>query len=421
MNGEHEMILAACIGLDWGDERHSIHLQAVGASEVEAMELEQKPDALHAWVAQLRMKFQGQKIAIAIEQSKGAVIHALMMYDFLVLYPVNPKALARYREAFSTSGAKDDPTDAKLLLDLVLLHRERLRPWVPDSAQTRTIQLLVEQRRKLIGDRTRLINRITSLVKMYFPQALDWVGDISSVQACDFLTAWPTLEAVRGAKKAQLRRFYQSHNCRNEKVIQERITAIAHAHPLTEDPAVLQTLSFAVQAAATQLRSIIESVARFDRLIADVFTQHPDHELFDSLPGAGPVCAPRLLAAMGSDRSRWDSASQVQCFSGIAPVTERSGKSCWVHRRLACPKFVRQSFHEYAAISIRYSDWAGAYYDQQRARGQKHHAAVRTLAYKWIRIIYRCWADRKPYDEQIYIAALRRHASSLVSEIPLNA
>lgn len=421
MNTEHKLELAACVGLDWGDQRHSIHLRVMGSSQVESMELEQKPDIVHAWVAQLRVRFHGQKVGIAVEQSKGAVIHALMMYDFLVLYPINPKALARYREAFGTSGAKDDPTDSELLMDLLLLHRDRLRPWIPDSIQTRTLQLLVEQRRQLINDRVRLTNRITSLLKTYFPQALDWLGDIDSIQACDFLIAWPTLQAVRRVRKDKLRRFYESHNCRNSEVTQGRIAEIAQAHPLTDDPAVLQTLSLAVQAAATQLRSLVEAIARFDHLIAKLFAHHPDHELFESLPGAGPVCAPRLMAAMGSDRSRWESAVQVQCFSGIAPVTKKSGRSCWVHRRFACSKFVKQSFHEYALVSIRFSEWARAYYDQQRVRGKEHHAAVRALAYKWIRIIYRCWADRKLYDEQIYLKSLRRHGSRLVSQSELCA
>jgi hypothetical protein len=120
--------LAACVGVDWGDEKHSVHVQAMDSGRVEWLELVQKPDVLHEWVAQLRQRFQGRKVAIAIEQRKGAVIHALMMYDFLVLYPVNPKALARYRQAFQTSGAKDDPGDSELLLDLLSKHRDKLGP-----------------------------------------------------------------------------------------------------------------------------------------------------------------------------------------------------------------------------------------------------------------------------------------------------
>ena len=152
---------------------------------------------LHEWVAQLQQRFGGGKIAVALEQRKGAVIHALLMYDCFVLYPINPKALARYREAFRTSGAKDDPLDSELLLDLVVRHRDRLRAWVPDTVESRKLQALCEQRRKLVDQRVSLTNCLTSLLKQYFPQALDWVGDLASVQACDFLMQWPTLAAVQ--------------------------------------------------------------------------------------------------------------------------------------------------------------------------------------------------------------------------------
>src|SRR5215469_5363431 len=190
-------VFAAYVGLDWGDQRHSVHLPVSGQPKAESFELEQKPEALHEWVARLVERFQGRWIAIAIEQRKGAVIHALMMYAFLVLFPINPKALARYREALYTSGAKNDPTDSELLLDFLTKHSEKLRPWIPDSEPTRQLQALCEQRRKLVNRRVALTNRITSLLKQYFPQALDWIGEIASIQACDFLESWSTLAAVQ--------------------------------------------------------------------------------------------------------------------------------------------------------------------------------------------------------------------------------
>ena len=404
--------VVAYIGLDWGDARHSVHLQPAGGA-VEHVELEQKPAVLHDWVAQLQQRFGAGKIALAIEQRKGAVIHALLQYDCFVLYPINPKALARYREAVRTSGAKDDPLDSALLLDLVVRHRDQLRAWVPDTVESRTLQALCEQRRKLVNQRVALTNRLTSLLKQYFPQAIDWVGDLASVQACDFLTQWPTLAAVQRARPTTLRQFYRAHNCRKVDVIEARLAAIAGARPLTTDAAVVEPLSLAVQTYATQLRALIAAIQRFDDRIAEVFAAHADHDVFTSFPGAGDVCAPRLAAAFGTDRSRWESAAELQAHSGIAPVTERSGKTVWVHHRLACPKFVKQTFHEFADQSIRFSRWARAYYDQQRARGNAHHAALRALAYKWIRILFRCWKERRPYDEDIYIDALRRHGSPL--------
>ena len=176
-------------------------------------------------------------------------------------------------------------------------------------------------------------------------------------------------------------------------------------------------LALVVQAYAAQLRPALAAVRTFDQKIAAVFARHPDQELFASFPGAGAVGAPRLAAAFGTDRTRWDAATELQTYSGIAPVTVRSGKTHWVHHRLACPKFLKQTFHEYADQSIRFSTWARRYYDQQRARGNNHHAALRALAFKWIRILFRCWKDRTPYDEATYLAALRRKGSPLVTDL----
>jgi transposase len=417
MTQPNDLELTACVGLDWADRRHVVYLQVTDAPKAESCQLEQKPDALHDWVAQLRIRFQGRPVAIAIEQSRGAVIHALMMYDFLVLYPINPKALARYREAFRASGAKDDALDAELLLDLVRLHRNRLRAWLPDTVETRQLQLLAEYRRKLVNNRIRHTNRTTSLLKMYFPQALDWAGELGTQQSCDFLQKWPTLSAIQLARPSQLRKFYQRHHSRNLVLIQQRIQQISTARSLTDDPAIVQTLSLAVQAEAAQLRPIIEQITHCDHILAQQFAAHPEHQLFESFPGAGPVSAPRLLIAFGTDRSRWQSAADIQCHSGMAPVTKKSGNTCYVHRRLACSHFVRQTFHEFAAQSIRFSTWARAFYDQMRSRGLQHPAAVRALAFKWIRIMFRCWKDRKPYDENLHFNSLRAKQSPLLKDV----
>jgi Transposase/Transposase IS116/IS110/IS902 family len=416
MHEPNQMELAAYVGLDWADQRHFISIQALDSPEPESCHLEQKPHALHDWIAQLRVRFGGQRVGVAIEQSRGAVIHALMMYDFVVVYPINPKALARYREAFRSSGAKDDPSDSELLLDLLRLHRSRLRAWLPDTVSTRRLQLLAEYRRKLVNTRIRHTNRVTSLLKMYFPQALNWAGDLDHIQSCDFLQAWPTLKSLQAEPPSTVRNFYHKHHCRNLALIEERLSQIYTARALTEDPAIVDALSLTLQAEAAQLRPIIDWLARFDQTIAQLFAAHPEHELFESFPGAGPVNAPRLLTAFGTDRTRWQSAADLQCHSGIAPVTKKSGKFCVVHRRLACPNFIRQTFHEFALQSIRYSSWARAYYDQMRGRGLQHPAAARALAFKWIRIIFRCWLNQKPYDEAIYLKSLRDKQSSLVKE-----
>jgi transposase len=405
--------VVAWVGLDWADERHQISLQAVGEPGSESFTVEQKPEALHAWVAELRARFPQGRIALALEQSRGAVIAALMNYDFILLYPLQPKTLARYREAFIASGAKSDAGDADLLLELVRTHRDRLRVWQPDDALTRQLRLLVEHRRRTVADRTRLTNRLKALLKTYFPQALEWAGDLRQPAAGEFLRAWPSLPALQQAGRSELERYYREHRRLSGEERDQLLGQIQQAQPLTRDQAWVEASALMAQTLAEQLQAVIGGIARLDEQIEKLFAQHPDHDLFDSLPGAGDALAPRLAAAFGSDRDRYDSPGELQKFSGVAPVTESSGKSERVHWRRACPKFLRQTFHEFAAASCKKSLWARAYYAQQRKGGAEHHAAVRSLAYKWIRVLYRCWKDRTPYDEQLYLKSLQRRHSPL--------
>jgi transposase len=186
---------------------------------------------------------------------------------------------------------------------------------------------------------------------------------------------------------------------------------------LTTDEGIITSNVLLVHALVSQLRATLQAIQDFDHAIAQHAQRHPDFPLFQTLPGAGSVFAPRLLVAFGEQRERYASAAELQQFAGIAPVTERSGKKCWVHWRFQCPTFLRQTFVEWAAESIRHSFWARVYYQQQRDAGKAHQAAVRALAFKWIRILFRCWQDRTPYDESVYLNALNRRGSSLIHNL----
>ena len=406
---------AAFIGIDWADRKHDLCLQAAGSSKREFDELPHRPERIAQWAQALRERSAGRAIALCVELNKGPLIYALQPYDFIVLYPVNPTTLAKYREAFCLSHAKDDPSDAELALEVLLKHRDKLSPLHPQSTAMRALQRLVEQRRALVNDTTRITNRLTDALKQYFPQVLDWFRDKNTVMFCDFLTRWPTLKQAQRARKTRLTAFFLEHHLRYPKIIEQRLQAILSATALTTDPAVIVPNRLLVEVLVQQLRVVLQAVERFDGEIAQLAATMPDFTLFSTLPGAGPVFAPRLLAAFGEQRERYASAAAMQKYSGIAPVTERSGKQCWVHWRLQCPTFLRQTFVEWTAQSIPHSYWAKAFYEQQRARGASHQAALRALAFKWIRILYRCWQDRTPYDEATYLSALKRRGSPLLT------
>ena len=408
---------AAFMGIDWADANHDGCLQAAGTAKRECFQLEHTPEAIDAWVTTLRTRFNGQPVAVCLALDKGPLVSALRTDDFLVLFPINPLMLARYREAFTPSRAKDDPTDAALQLELLLTHRDKLHPLTPQSATMRALTQLVEHRRRIVGDKVRMTNRLTSTLKNYFPHVLQWFQDKDTPIFCDFLSRWPTLKAVQLARRSTLESFFRDHHVRSPEVIARRIQAIKAALPLTTDDGVIAPHVLLVQALVAQLRVTLQAITDFDTAIAQRAQSHPDFPLFQALPGAGPVFASRLLVAFGEQRERYPSATALQKYAGIAPVTERSGKKSWVHWRLQCPKFLRQSFVEWAAESIRHSVWAQVYYQQQRDKGKAHQAAVRALAFKWIRILYRCWQERTPYDEATYLQALARRGSSLIQNL----
>jgi transposase len=406
----------AFIGIDWADAKHDICIQAAGDKQREFCRLAHKVEAIDDWAQSLYRRFGGP-IAVALELSKGPVVYALQKYDFFVIFPVNPSTLAKYREAFTPSGAKDDPTDAEFALDLILLHADRFTPLRPQSVEMRTLVSLVEQRRRLVNDRVRTTNRLRNTLKQYYPQALEWFERINTLLFCDFIERWPTLVQVKRARTTTLHTFFHQHNMRSAHLLDARLSSIKAASPLTLDEAVITPNRLQALVLVDLLRVTLAAIKRFDEEIAALAPQHPDYALFDALPGAGPSLAPRLLVAFGEQRDRFKDAAELQRYAGIAPVTKRSGNMHWVHWRWQCPTFLRQTFVEWAAQTINKSYWAGLYYRQQRDKGCSYQAAVRALAFKWIRILYRCWQTQTPYNEALYLKALKHRGSPLLNQV----
>ncbi len=406
----------AIIGIDWADKKHDICVQSADTKTRQFSRVSHTVEALDEWAQSLRQR-HGGPMAVALELSKGPVVSALQKYDCFVIYPINPTTLSKYREAFNPSGAKDDPTDAELALDILWHHPDRFAPLNPQSVQMRTLTTLVEQRRRIMNDRVRITNRLRNALKQYYPQALEWFEHIDTLLFCAFIRQWPTLVQAKRARRATLEKFFYQHRMYRKQVSERRIQSIKSAKPLTTDDAVIRPYRLFTLTLVDQLELALNSLQIYDEEIAALAPQHPDYELFSTLPGAGPLLAPRLLVAFGEQRERFANAAEIQKYAGIAPVTERSGQKRWVHWRWQCAAFLRQTFVEWAAQTINKSYWAGLYYYQQRAKGCSYQAAVRALAFKWIRILYRCWITPTPYNESKYLKALEDRGSPLLRDV----
>jgi len=403
---------AAFVGIDWADQKHAFCLQAAGQKAKESGELEQKPELIGPWVAKLRERFDGRPVAVAVEQSRGALIHALFSYDFLVIYPLHPKTVAKFREAFKSSGCKDDPLDTEQILEILTKHRDLLRPLNPDTPETRLLSRLVEDRRKLVNLRSSHMEALSASLKEYFPQALELVSNnLKSRLAHDLILKWPSFQALQKAKPSQIKTFYYGHNVRSPELIQKVLQIAKSPHALTADAAIVESGSRLSQAYARSIQTLNAEINKYDQRIEQVFQAHPEAKLYTDLPGAGPVMAPRLCAFFGTDRSRYETARNVNSFTGVAPVTKKSGKSRVVYFRVACPKFDRQTFHEFARLSLPKCQWARNYVEYYTKKGKKFHTIIRALAYKWVRILFKCWQTRAPYNETAYMETLKKRGS----------
>ncbi len=293
MKDSEAVDFAAYIGIDWGDSKHDICLKARDCEELEQSIVRHTPEAIAEWVRTLRRRFRGEPVAVCVEIAKGPFVSALLMHDFFVIIPVNPQSLALYRRAWAPSGAKDDPSDARLALEVLTRHRDKLAPLRTEGVGMRTLRQLVEDRRRLVNDRVRVTNRLTAALKRSFPQVLDLFRDKGTIVFSDFVERWPSVGEARRARRVTLEQFFQHHNVRGQARIEKRITSIKTATPLTDDPGVVGPARLMVQALAPQLRLLVTTIATYDQEIRKVCSKLQDYRIFASFPGAGEALVPR--------------------------------------------------------------------------------------------------------------------------------
>lgn len=397
------------IGLDWADQKHDLAIMENNRER--HAEIGSSPEAIDEWLSAQRNRQPEGQFAVCLEQSRGALFYILSKYDFLDLYPIDPAKLASYRKAFAPSGAKGDPVDAHLILDYFLKHREECRRIEPDTVEMRTLAALCEGRRKCVDERTRRVNALLSELKCVFPQAPKLCGDkLYGKLSLDLLERWPTLSAFQRARENTTRDFYKQHRARKSRIEFAEETHRAGLEA-TQDPAIVEPYLLKLDMLLGEIHAANAAVEKFDASIAQATEGIAEFQIFDSFPGAGPALAPRLSAAFGSNRDRWKNVASLQAYLGVAPVTVSSGKSRRVHWRYNSSKFLRQTLVEYAKESIKRSDWARAYYDRKRQNGLTHNKTLRALAWKWTRILWRCWKTGEKYNEARYLNALKNQGS----------
>jgi len=401
-------------GVDWGSERHALCVLDEQGKEVDAFTAAHSPEGLAEVVA--RLQRSGVIAGVAVETTRNLVVQALLDAGVTV-YPINPKLSHAWREGWKVAAPKSDPTDAWVLAEGLRQNAARLRPFRTDDARTRELRMLCADECTLIGQRTALVCQLRAALKEYYPQALAWFDDWTAPTAWDFVLTFSTPEALQQASRKRLFGFLKSH-CLGIRPHWQALADNRLKGPAwPSDQATTAAKSVLAATLAKSLRALQASLDEYRRRIEALYGDHPDASIFNSLPGAGPKTAPRLLCQFGTDRARFDDAQAVAQLSGAAPVTSRSGRSMTVRMRRQCRKDFRNVLHQWAFLTLSDCIWARAFYDRARRAGQGHALALRNLARKWLAILYRMWQNGERYDEGRYLASLIRRGSPLVQEI----
>lgn len=402
------------VSLDRSDRCAAVALlDMVHPQQLDETEVSTAPDELETWWQSLRRAHPQARIAVAFEQPAPNLVAFFAARKPAVIYALNPSATFSYRNALTVSHARNDPSDARTQAQFVAHAWPQLRPWQAPREAITQLERLTLNRRKLVNQRTGLTNRLQATLKRYYPQALELMHEhLWRPINLAFLRRWPNPAKLSRATTAGLKRFYHQHGSRSQKRWESRLGIIQGLVALGEvNPA--DELEVAVM--LDQIEVLTAGIKAHEQAIAEVLASEGDKVArIAALPGAGPIYTPRLHVAFEKYAPNCAGPEELAAAVGIAPVTDQSGKMRKVQRRLRCDTFMRQSFVEWAKESWKHSVWAEAFYRQREARGERFNTTMRALAYKWIRILWRCWQDGVAYDEIKYLKALRAKGSPLV-------
>jgi transposase len=394
------------VGLDWATQEHAVCV-IDGTGRVRWKEsVEHSAKGLAELRRQLARFGPPASLPVAIERPSGLVVDTLMDAGHPVV-PIHPNALKASRPRYSAAGSKSDPGDAFILADLLRTDGHRFRPLQPVSDDTRALRALVRGRDDLVAERVALANQLRALLDRFWPGAAAIFADVDSPIALAFLSRYPTPHSAERLGEKRLARFLVQHAYCGRRPAAELLARLRAAPIARPGELEAEASGEIVRALVAVLLPLVTQIQQLSAAIAAALPQHPDGPLLQSFPRSGSVNAAQILAELGNDRRRFATDEQLAAEGGVAPVTRESGKHRGVAFRWACNKRLRQALTSFADNSRHASPWAAAIYAAARQRGCHHPHAIRILARAWVRVLWRCWQDRRPYDVTLHHAAQR--------------
>jgi transposase len=385
------------VGVDWAAQEHAVCVLDAAGRVATRFVVGHSADGFAELGRRLATLGDPAEMPVAIERTDGRLVDALLEAGHPVV-PVKPNAIKAWRESEVLSGAKDDAGDAEVIAEYLRLRAHRLRVATPYSPQTKALRTVVRTRGDLVAMRVAATNQLSALLDAHWPGATAVFADVESPIALEFLTRYPTPAAAARLGEKRMAAFCATHGYSGRRPAAQLIDRLRSAPDGVTDQALTAALRDAVLGYVTVLKALAGALKDLDRSVVAHLGEHPDAEIFTSLPRSGRINAARMLAEWGDCREAYDGPDTIAALAGQTPVTKQSGKHRAVHFRWACNKRFRNAMATFADNSRHASPWAATIYAQARARGHDHPHAIRILARAWIRVIYRCWLDHQPYD-----------------------
>jgi transposase len=400
--------------LDWASDHHDVVV--VDRSGVLAAEFRFAHTAA-GWAefADKMKPFAG--CPLSLETSSGPAVDQLLQRGW-TLDPVNPKAAERYRERKAPSGTKTDRHDAWSLADALRTDGHGWRALLAQDEATATLRTLCRDEMALIEQRTALVNQLIAALREYYPAALEAFADWTAPGAWALLVQFPTPRSLQDAGKRKGEKFLHTQRLWRPSTAPKRLELFAAANALPASAAIVTAKSLLALSLVRVLQALEKQLDEYRRRINQTFAQHPDHEIFGSLPGAGEKLGPRLLSELGSVREVYPDADALCCQAGVSPVSFQSGQLNKARIRWACDVVLRHTVHLWADCSRKQSAWAAAYYARKREQGMNHASALRCLGKRWLKVLWRLWQDRACYEAGRHERSLKDHGSWVSTLLP---
>jgi transposase len=385
------------VGLDWAATTHAVCVIDEAGTVRWRGAVAHSAAGLAELVQRLSRCGPPATLPVALERPSGLVVDTLLEAGFPVV-PIHPNVVKASRPRYTAAGGKSDPGDAYLLADLLRTDGHRFRALQPLADETRALRALVRGRDDLVAQRVACANQLRALLERFWPGAAAIFADVDSPIALAFLTRYPTPQSAERLGERRLAQFLRRQAYCGRRSAADLLTRLRTAPLSRTGAAESEASGELVQALVVVLTPLVAQIQQLSAAIVAAVAQHADGPLVQSLPRSGAVNAAQILAELGDDRARFPTADQLAAEAGVAPVTHASGKHHGVAFRWACNKRLRQALTTFADNSRHASTWAATVYARARGRGCDHPHAIRILARAWVRVLWRCWQDRRPYD-----------------------